>query len=306
MSTLTPAELVKINELADVAAEANYFLCAPPEFARPFRLDVKRIGSVWVTVIPELDFPIFNQILGLGTVEPITESMLDEIIAFFQKAGCKNYMAQVSSLVQPSQYEDWLNKRGFKPGLNVAKCYRGTEQVPAVSTDLRLERIGEDQADAFADVVLPVFGMPPVMRPQVKGIIGKPGWHHYVAFDGDKPVSAAAMFIHEDVAWGGWASTLKTHRRRGAQSAMISRLIEDGAKLGCKWFAAETHEDLPEKPNPSYHNMLRYGFKLAYMTKNYIHISPTSSLKKVRRAFFVTAYGLKYEGQRLLRLRKAG
>jgi hypothetical protein len=87
---------------------------------------------------------------------------------------------------------------------------------------------------------------------------------------------------------------------------MIARLVEDGSALGCKWFAAETHEDLPGKPNPSYHNMLKYGFKLAYMTKNYVHKSQTSLVKKARRTFFVTAYGLKYELQRLLRPGKTG
>jgi hypothetical protein len=300
MTDLTSARIVEINELAEAEAHANYFLCAPPEFAQPFRLGVKRIGSIWVTAIPEADNETQNRILGLGAGEPATESTLDEAIAVFQNTGCKNYSAHVSSLAQPAQYPEWFATRGFKPGRNWAKMYRGNEPAPAISTDLRLETIGKDQADAYANVVCHVFGMKPVYCPLVKGIVGKPGWHNYLGFDGEKPVSAAAMYVNGEVAWLGFMSTLKTHRRRGAQGALFARCIEDGLALGCKWFVAETKEDTPETPNPSYHNMLRSGFKLAYMQRVYYHPPPASPVKKVRRALFVAAYSLKFEWQRLM------
>jgi hypothetical protein len=119
MSDLTPEKIAEINEFGEAEAHANYFLCTPPEFTRPFRLEVKRIGSVAVTMIPEYDEPLFNRILGLGVGEPATESMLDEAITLLQKAGCKNYMAQISPLAQPAQLPEWLAIRGFKPGRNV-------------------------------------------------------------------------------------------------------------------------------------------------------------------------------------------
>lgn len=53
MPDLTPAKIAEINEFGEAGAQANYFLCAPPEFTRSFRLEVKRIGSVVVTMIPE-------------------------------------------------------------------------------------------------------------------------------------------------------------------------------------------------------------------------------------------------------------
>jgi hypothetical protein len=38
----------------------------------------------------------------------------------------------------------------------------------------------------------------------------------------------------------------------------------------------ETGEDLPEKPNPSFRNMMRAGFKLAYQRRNYMPPKPLS------------------------------
>jgi hypothetical protein len=306
MSDLTPEKIAEINEFGEAEAHANYFLCTPPEFTRPFRLEVKRIGSVAVTMIPEFDEPLFNRILGLGVGEPATESMLDEAITLLQKAGCKNYMAQISPLAQPAQLPEWLAIRGFKPGRNWAKMYRGNEPAPVISTGLRVEMTGKEQADAFADVTIPVWGYPPAARPLLKCNVSEPGWHHYLAFDGEKPVSAAAMFVNGETAWLGFASTLKKYRKRGGQGALFARRIQDGLALGVKWFVTETGEDTPDNPNPSYHNMLRSGFKLAYLRRNYNHLSPMSPIRQVRRVALVAAYSLKFEWQRLMQQRKAG
>jgi hypothetical protein len=306
MSNLTPAKIAEINEFGEAKAQADYFLCAPPEFVRPFRLEVKRFGSVVVTMIPEYDHPAYNRILGLGVGEPATESILDEAIAFLQSAGCKNYVAPVNPLAQPAQLLEWLAARGLKPSRNWAKVYRGNEPAPVISTNLRVEKIGKDQADAFADVVLPAFDIPPAGRPLEKGAVGQPGWHHYLAFAGGKPASAAAMFVSGEVGWYGFAGTLKTYRKRGGQGALLARLIEDGRALGCQWFVAETGEDTPEDPNPSYRNMLRSGFQLAYLRRNYVHLSPMNPMRQVRRVVLVAAYSLKFEWQRLTQQRNAG
>ncbi len=55
MSDLTSEKIAEINEFIEGEAYVNYFLCAPPEFARPFRLEVKRLGSIWVIAIPAVD-----------------------------------------------------------------------------------------------------------------------------------------------------------------------------------------------------------------------------------------------------------
>jgi hypothetical protein len=281
MSNMNPEEVAALNEFGEVDAWANYFLCAPPEFARPFRLEVKRIGSIWVTMIPALDSAFFNRILGLGVGEPATEVMLDEAIAVLQKAGCQNYMAQVSPFAQPAEIPEWLAVRALKPSRNWAKVYRGNQAAPVIPTNLRVEKVGKEQADAFADVVLPAFEMPPALCPLVK------------------PVAAAAMYVKGEVGWLGFGSTLKKYRKRGGQGAMFTRRIQDGLALGCKWFVTETGEDIPEDPNPSYHNMLRSGFQLAYLRRNYVHLAPLGAMREARRAVLVLAYSLKYMWERM-------
>jgi hypothetical protein len=64
-------------------------------------------------------------------------------------------------------------------------------------------------------------------------------------------------------------STVPAHRRRGAQGSLLARRLEDGIELGCRWFVTETGAEDPDRPNASLRNMLRVGFEVAYLRRNY-------------------------------------
>ncbi len=61
----------------------------------------------------------------------------------------------------------------------------------------------------------------------------------------------------------------------------MARRIRDAAALGCRWMITETGEDLPQQPNPSYHNMLRTGFLLSLSTPQLPERINSPSLVKV-------------------------
>ncbi len=270
MSSLTAEQVAWLVESAEAKAWMNYYTCAPLEFALKYGVGVQRVGSAWVTMVPGAHSWFFNRINGLGLDAPATEQALDEAITALQSAGCEQYIVQLSPLAQPPRLADWLIARRFRYRNNWAKMYRGNDHAPSAHSDLRIECIGPEWADAFGNIVLTSFEMPAPLLPFMSCHVGKPGWLNYLGFDGDQPVCAASMFILDDVAWLGFAATRASHRGRGGQGALFARRIADGLQAGCKWFITETSEDTPEEPNPSYRNMLRAGFKLAYMRPNYI------------------------------------
>ena len=79
------------------------------------------------------------------------------------------------------------------------------------------------------------------------------------------------MRIHDGIGWLGIGGTLPSHRKRGAQGAIMAKRVQAAAEAGCKWVITETSDDLPDYPNPSYHNMQRTGFNLAYKRTNYVY-----------------------------------
>ena len=260
----TDLALNRLVEYGEAEAYFDFYSAAPASW----EVIVKRIGSAILLLAPQMDVVLFNRVIGLGLGESIRENMVDEILEQYQRAGVRNFAIQVSPAAQPILVE-WLATRGLSAQDRWSKVYRTIDPPAIIPTDLRTQRIGQEFAEAFAEVASAAFGMPKDILPWLANHVGRNNWYHYLAFDGDNPVATAALYVRKEVGWLGIGSTLPAYRRRGAQGALMARRITDAAGLGCRWLVTETGEDLPEHPNPSYHNMLRTGFKLAYHRTNY-------------------------------------
>ncbi len=268
--TDSPQELARMGEFVEACAWEDHYRAAPDYISWEQGLQIDRLGSAIVLSLPRSDDPFYSRLIGLGLVEPVTESMLDELMAFIFDTGTRCFTVHVCPTTQPEYIHDWLRERGFWLQDRHAKFYRGDEPPQEVFSDLRIEQTGPDYADAFAYVVTQSFGISDYIHPWMCAAVGRPNWRHYVAWDGDQPAAAGALYICDDVGWLGHGSTLPGFRRRGAQGAILSRRIRDGIAHGCKWFVTDTGEDTPETPNQSFRNMQRSGFRLGYYRWNYI------------------------------------
>jgi GNAT superfamily N-acetyltransferase len=94
---------------------------------------------------------------------------------------------------------------------------------------------------------------------------GKEGFFHYMAFDRDRPVAIAALYMFENIGYLAMASTAESHRRRGAQQALIAKRIEKAEAVGCTIMVSETLYMLQH----SYRNLQRAGFQEIYEKEVY-------------------------------------
>ncbi len=278
MSRTDRREIAYLTEMCEASAWADIYKAAPPDFARQYGVQLQLAGSASVLVLGALNTWLLNQVLGLGIAEPATEQMLDGIAATYKQAGV-GFRVSLSPIAQPAALPEWLEARGMQLGDNNPKVYRGLAYSwppptgPAVPTDLKIVRIGQEYARPFGEVVCAGFAIPLFAAPWIAATVGRPGWRHYLAFDGDLPVASGALFTHNGVGWLGMAATLPSHHRRGGQGAIMVQRIQDAAELGCRWVTSETGADTPEHPNPSYHNMLRTDFQLLYMRPSYLSLT---------------------------------
>jgi len=263
---LVPADLARLVEQGEGEAYAALCLAAPVEL----KLKVARFGSALALVAPHYLLILLNRVIRLGVEEPATEAQVDEILALYRKSASSSFAVHLSPQARPLELADWLVQRGLERRDNWAKMVRPARPAAEISTDLRIEAIGRGQAAAFAAVTVTAFGIPSDLSLGLAATVGRTGWRHYLAYDGDLAVATAALFVCGAVGWLGEGSTLPTHRRRGAQGALMAWRINDSIALGCQWLITETGEDLPSQPNPSFHNMLRTGFRLAYRRANYV------------------------------------
>jgi hypothetical protein len=239
----------------------------------PASTHTARIGGAVAFATTALDFGFFNRACGLGTARPATEDDVDAVSRFFADLGLTQSVVHLAPGATPPDLPVWLESRGYWKGARWVKMWHDLASITEPATTLRIERVGPDLADTFTGVWHAAFGAPPVLSPLVGVVVGQPGWTHYIGYDGDEPVSIAAMFITDRIAWLGFGATLESHRGRGGQSAMFAARLRDARDAGSRWAITETGEETEANPvNPSYRNMVRAGFRLAYPRQNWVRL----------------------------------
>lgn len=271
MATLSSRQIAAMVELTEAEAYADLLRAAPAGW----HCIAELTPAGWFLCAPALDVLLFNRLIGCGIETPARRQDVAALIKRYRGAALRNFGVQVSPSADPGALVGWLHQDGLLRQDNWTKVYRAAGDEPAVHRGLTIERIDGRKAAVFAHITCVAFGMSDHLEPWISSTVERPGWHHYIAWHGADPVAAAALFVRGEVGWLGIAGTMPTARRRGAQSALIAQRLLDGRELGCRWFVTETTEDLHNRPNPSFHNMMRAGFSVAYQRANYL---PSASI----------------------------
>jgi GNAT superfamily N-acetyltransferase len=239
--------------------------------ADAFGADAVRVGGAVCAVAAMLDEVTINRVIGLGISEPASDEALDRIGDVY---GSIRHAIALAPAARPAGVAAMLRERGYEPAHAWVKFARAAAGPPAPATDLRIDRIGPERAEEFTAVLAAGFEIPPSVTAMLAHLPGRPGWSWYLAHDGETPVACGALFVDGRHGWLGQAATLPAHRRRGAQSALIAARIRTAAAAGAEVVVTETGEIVDDRPTISYRNILRAGFRAAYLRPNYVSPPP--------------------------------
>jgi len=258
-------------EQQEVAYWSEHYRDVPAGVKNWLGIHFLKVGTANAGAAANINTLAFNRVIGLGMGEPATESEVDEIIAFYRDADARRFFIQLSPFAEPQGLPEILQAKGFQYYNNWVKFYREIEPLPQANSRLRVEQIDADRAEIFAKLIVSAFEWQAEVKPLITVPVGRAGWKHYLAYDGDRAVACAALFIRGEYATLAFAATLPEYRGLGAQSALITRRFRDAAKAGCRWMFTETAEETLQRPAASFRNMLRHGFEIAYKRPNYIY-----------------------------------
>ena len=175
MTPLPAAELGELEAFADLYAAAPAGLGAR----------VERIGGATCLAFPALaGAALFNRALGLGLERTATEGDVEEIARFYRELG----IACCAAIA-------------LEPGYAWAKFRRGLEELPREADEPRVERVDGRQAASFAEVVIRGYGVPELLHDWLARLRERDGWDCFVAYDGDVPAAAGALFVTQGVGW---------------------------------------------------------------------------------------------------------
>jgi acetyltransferase (GNAT) family protein len=237
----------------------------PADLAAKRKMALFRVGGAWVAMQPGSISLQRNRVLGLGVEERASEETVDQILDLFRAFRVRRFSLHLSPGAQSDSIAAWLKKRGFALHHRYSKLFRDTSPPQPAPIDLRVARIGKSEARAFAAVVSEIFAWPPDSIPWIAAAVGVPGFSHYAAFDGDRVVATALLYVAGEVGWLGWGGTLTPYRRRGVHAALIAARLRRAAELGARWVTCATMEPQRGRPSGSYRGLLKQGFQQAYL-----------------------------------------
>jgi GNAT superfamily N-acetyltransferase len=251
---------VERTEAAEIEALRDLYAIVPADVASELGMSFLDLGAAVAAQVRFLSGSTeANHAIGISTPD-----QLDRLPGFY---GDTRYAV---SPTPGADLDDALRDRGYEPGYAWMKFAHSTDSIPQIATELEVALVDPDGGRDFGRTVVEGSGMPRRFVDWLARLPGRDGWQCFVAYDGDEPAGAGALFVCADVGWAGFGSTRPDYRRRGAQSAILAARVRRAAELGCRLVVTETGELLPDRPSSSYRNILRSGFEERYLRPNYL------------------------------------
>jgi GNAT superfamily N-acetyltransferase len=213
----------------------------------------------------------FNKVAGLGFGGSPSAAALEEIEQAFTARGA-DVQVELSQLADPA-IGAHLTDRGYRLASfeNVLGLALDRATEPVTPPGVEVRRSGEDEFDAWLDVVADGFAHPdtqgvPSHEDFPRDVLERAerdftaaGVVRYVALHDGVITGGAGLHVAEAVAQLTGAATAPAHRRRGVQSALLAVRLADAAAAGCEIAVVTT-----QPGSKSQENVQRRGFDLLY------------------------------------------
>jgi GNAT superfamily N-acetyltransferase len=228
-------------------------------------------GAEWIEVAGA--YALFDgaaspltQTFGLGVFDPVTENELDALEAFFEKHDAPVFH-EVSPLADMSLLA-LLGSRGYRPIELTSVMYQPLDAAIKLNLPLngkvetRIIEAGEEDTwarTAAAGWATEAEGLEEFMLNIGQISARADGGFPFLANFEERPISAGMLFIFDDVALLGGASTVPEGRRKGGQSALLDARLKFARESGC------TLAMMCALPgSQSQRNAEKNGFRIAY------------------------------------------
>ncbi len=245
---------------------------AVPDAVAEHGIELRRFGPLQATAIADLPRARWlNLVLGATAPGAVSEGHLAAAVEWIESMEVDYYVPVTPAVAGTGAAEDWLNQRGYGRGYGWMKFVRDASPPDLPEREgVEVFELAEGEGEGFSSIVAEGFELPVWAGTLFYDLPGREGWHCYVAAVDGQPAACAAMLASADgIAEFGLAATLDRARGRGCQTALLRRRIVDAAAIGCHTLFVETGERVADRPSGSYRNILRAGFREAYLRPNW-------------------------------------
>lgn len=252
----------------------------PAEVATERGVEARGFGPVQATVVSALaGVGTMNLVLGAAEPGAVADGHLAAAGKWVRSRQVASYVPVTPGLSESEPAQRWLEANGFAPAHAWMKFVRDAHPPRfAVPADVEVVEVTDPAQEPFGMIAATGFGLPAWAAAFFADLPGRPDWRCYVTRVDGEAQACAALLIQGAIAEFGIAATLEPARGRGCQRALLRRRILDAAAAGCSTLFVETGERVPDRPSPSYKNILRAGFEEAYLRPNWERPGPLDGL----------------------------
>jgi ribosomal protein S18 acetylase RimI-like enzyme len=212
----------------------------------------------------------FSKVAGLG-FDPVADTDVELLERMYAERATA-MRVEVSSL-STTGICAMLTRRGY--------VLEGFENVLGIAlpadvpraTAIAVAQVDDSETAQWVDVLATAFAHPdtfdgpaldePVDRASLDAVFEQiatvTGFRRYIGRRHGEVAGAAGMRISDGVAQLCGAATLPSHRRRGVQTSLLQRRLEDAAQAGCDIAVVTT-----QPGSVSQENVQRQGFEMLY------------------------------------------
>lgn len=226
----------------------------------PWGIEIRRFGRATAFLARKIPVHQFNRVLGVG-IEDL--GLLDDLAAFGRQSPVAfgieilpgDLDEHLSKELSVLEYRQCEFHAGFYGPASADVGLRSAVAVKRVDKATEFEEFLETHFEAYE---LPA-ALKDIIVPNMRPWRTFSDWHLYLAEIDGAPAAAAVLRIHGRLGYLASAATVPRFRRRGCQSALLARRIEDAAEIGCDLVCSQAAFG-----STSHHNLERAGLRLAY------------------------------------------
>jgi GNAT superfamily N-acetyltransferase len=238
--------------------------CQPDDLARK-QLRGSPFGNCYVTIDSDRQGPFasanLNRVYLCGTEAGMEPDGIARLVDLFRSEGVKRFFVWLSPGPDMEVVRRWLEASGLSRirRTGYPTLCRKAHSPVQFSTDLDIRQV------TVQEIAAARAQLGETMWPEYAKSAGEDGFFHYMAFDDSRPVAIATLCVFEDLGYLMAAATAESHRKRGAQQALIAKRIEQAEQVGCSLLVSETLYMIEH----SYRNLERAGFQEVYEKEVY-------------------------------------
>ncbi|BBY46685.1 hypothetical protein MARA_01150 (plasmid) [Mycolicibacterium arabiense] len=259
-------------QLEGVEAEVmyRYEALASPTTQSHMGIATARIGGGVALSVRNDVTGYWSKALGFGFTEPVTGDLIQDLVDFYRTERSQGSIIQIAPSVLPDDWPEIAEHHGLRVVSEWVKLAGPIADMAPGRTDLRVAPVERKNVRDWAATTLRGFDMPTTgLVDMLSASVVDPNIRPFAAWDGDEMVAVANLFTWGEMAAFSASATRPSHRRRGAQSALIAAAAAEASRSGCQWMVAETGQPGAGEVNPSLNNLMRSGLEACYTRQNW-------------------------------------